>query len=55
MTLFLLFFGPASWGQLPTEVPACEPPPKKTITVSCAPDEGCEEKWIFVDKELPIS
>jgi hypothetical protein len=45
----------ASWDELPAEVPVCEPPPKKTITVPCNPHEGCEEKWIFIDEELPIS
>jgi hypothetical protein len=43
------------WEAPAAKLPVCEPPPKKTITVPCDPHEGCEEKWIFVDKELPIS
>jgi hypothetical protein len=33
----------------------CEPPPKKTVTIPCGPHEGCEEKWVFVERELPLS
>lgn len=37
-----------------TPAPSCAPPPP-TITVPCAPNEGCLEKWIFVEQERPVS
>lgn len=36
----------------------CASAPNRKITVPCEPHEGCEEKWLFVDKvdkEVPIS
>jgi hypothetical protein len=51
--LLLVIYGIAE----PTlaQPPVCEPPPKKTVTVPCKPHEGCEEKWIFVEREVPVS
>ena len=37
------------------ELPVCTPPPKATVTIACDPDEGCSEKWIFVERDVPIS
>jgi hypothetical protein len=36
-------------------LPTCAPPPKVTVTVACEPGEGCEDKWIFVEPDLPTS
>lgn len=55
MSTVLLLLRLASWAEAPATLPVCEPPPKRTITVPCDPHEGCEEKWIFVDREIPIT
>lgn len=55
MSLILMMLSLTILEAPPSDAPACEPPPKTTITVACDPDEGCEEKWIFIDRELPIS
>jgi hypothetical protein len=55
MSLILMMLSLNGWEAPAAEAPVCEPPPKKTITVPCDPHEGCEEKWIFIDEELPIS
>ena len=53
MILAMLALGELS--EEPSQLPACEPPPKRTVTVLCAPDEGCEQRWIFVEPEVPLS
>jgi hypothetical protein len=53
--IVLMLLTLSSYNETPAELPVCEPPPKKTVVVPCEPSEGCEEKWIFVEKELPIS
>jgi hypothetical protein len=51
----LLLYVLALFAPEPAAAPACAPPPKITVTVDCEPDEGCDEKWVFVEREAPLS
>lgn len=56
-TLYLLslLMQPPAQPPAVESLPACAPPPKVTVTVACDPHDGCEDKWIFVERDLPTS